>query len=382
MKICIKGIGVLGGFGCGIAQLESALVAGRSPEETVVMQTVEGRYDVPALIARTDRLSDYIEKSVLRRVDHFIRLALLGSYLALDDAGMLETRPGRMGIIVATGYGSTCNMMDIQQALDNNAPAISPTRFSNSVHNAAATHISILLGEMSPNLSVGDYDMSIAAAFLSACSWLREKRVEAVLVGGVDEYCKALGYNWYHRYRAADPEKGHARDPGHAVIGEGACFFVLKLQQEASPYGCIEAVRIGNYRQEERVAAAEDAVCFLNVDAYSEYDDLYGVYLPANTTAAAYSQVYGVLPVGPGFDIAIAALSRKSDRIHACAGDVRSRSVRLNFTRRAQPLGRRSICCLKLGAGGAYGAVRLGGASAKPAAATARNRRVGSREEV
>jgi 3-oxoacyl-[acyl-carrier-protein] synthase II len=361
LKIGIKGIGVLGGFGCGIADLESALATGSSPQATVAMNTSDGSFDVPALTARTDRLADFVDKNALRRLDHYIRMALLGSYLALEDAGMLDVKERRMGIIVATGYGSTCNVMGIQQELNNDAPAISPTRFANSVHNAAATHISILLGEMSPSLSVNDYDMSIPSAFLSACQWLREKRVDSVLVGGVDEYFRALGYNWHRRYSSGDPEKkdSESLSPGHAVIGEGACFFVLTPDANASPYGFIEAVRMGNYRR-GRMAAAKDAVYILSVDAYSEYDDPYAVYLPKETKAASYTHLYGGIPIGMGFDIAIAALSHKADKIYASAEGVRHHSGHLNVIRREEAPGAGGICCLKLGAGGTMGSVQVG----------------------
>jgi len=360
LNICIKGIGVLGGFGCGFAELESALARGKSPQSTVAMKTSEGSFDVPALTAHTHKLADFVDKSALRRLDHYIRMALLGSYLALEDAGMLDIKQRRMGIIVATGYGSTCNMIDIQQTLNNAAPAISPTRFSNSVHNAAATHISILLDEMSPSLSVNDYDMSIPSAFLSACQWLREKRVESVLVGGVDEYCRAVGYNWHRRYHSVDPEKNNPADltPGHAVIGEGACFFVLTPQEDASPYGFIEAVRMGNYTR-GRMDVDKDAVYFLSVDAYSEFDDPYAVYLPKETKVASYTHLYGGIPIGMGFDIAIAALSHKADKIYASAEGVRHYSGHLHVIRREEPLGTGSICCLKLGAGGTLGSVQL-----------------------
>jgi 3-oxoacyl-[acyl-carrier-protein] synthase II len=360
LKIGIKGIGVLGGFGCGIAELESALARGSSLQTTVAMKTSDGSFDVPALTAQTDRLADFVDKSALRRLDHYIRMALLGSYLALEDAGMLDAKQRRMGIIVATGYGSTCNMMDIQQALNNDAPLISPTRFANSVHNAAATHISILLDEMGPSLSVNDYDVSIPSAFLSACQWLREKRVEAVLVGGVDEYCRALGYNWYRRYHSEDPGKNNPTDsvPGHAVIGEGACFFVLAPQEDSSPDGFIESVHMGNYTR-GRMEAAKDAVYFLSVDGYNEYDDPYAVYLPKDTKVASYTHLYGGIPIGMGFDIAIAALSHKADKIYRSDEGVRYHSGHLDIIRREEPLGTGGICCLKLGAGGTLGSVQL-----------------------
>ena len=42
---------------------------------------------MPAFLADTARLDDFLNKKALRRVDHFSKMALLGSYLALQDAG-------------------------------------------------------------------------------------------------------------------------------------------------------------------------------------------------------------------------------------------------------------------------------------------------------
>ena len=155
MKISIKGIGVLGGFGAGPAMLEHELVNPTKMVTTVSMESSKGRIEVPALLADTSGLTDYLGKRALRRAGHYIRMALLSSFCALEDAGMLETERRGMGIIVATGYGATCNTFDFQQSvIDSDDPCGSPTKFANSVHNAAAGNISLFLNEIGPNLSV------------------------------------------------------------------------------------------------------------------------------------------------------------------------------------------------------------------------------------
>jgi hypothetical protein len=61
------------------------------------------------------------------------------------------------------------------------------------------------------------------------------------------------------------------------------------------------------------VDGAKDAIYFLSVDEYRKYDDPYAVYLPKETKVASYTHLYGGIPIGMGFDIAIAALSHKTD---------------------------------------------------------------------
>ena len=362
MKVSIKGIGAIGGFGCGIGDLNKALIAGKISSAAITIKTTDGDIEVPAFLANTDGLKSFVNKRDLRRIDHYIRMALLGCFLALEDADMLHANRGKMGIIIATGYGSTCNTFDLQHSvITEAAPFCSPIQFSNSVHNAAATYISILLKEMGPNLSVSHYDMSIASAFLSACQWLQEERVESVLVGSVDEYSKILGYFRHCLYNTGNKRAGFVgkMNQEHAIIGEGANFFVLTAKNKAdSPYGFIEDVKMGNFKR-RGINLPENTAFFLGADGYSECDERYADYIPEKALVASYSHLYGGLPVGTGFDIAIAALSNKSGTIFKSGDSPIYNSGLLNVIRQNEDLGSRRICCLKLGAGGSYGWISL-----------------------
>ncbi|MFZ1198667.1 MAG: beta-ketoacyl synthase N-terminal-like domain-containing protein, partial [Desulfobacterales bacterium] len=197
MTAVVTGIGVVGGFGCGVAALAAAMHGNTAgPPGAFRIRTAHVRADVDALLADITPLADFFPKKALRRIDRFTRLALLGSCLALADARLDAERRGRMGIIVATGYGSTCDTFDfLNTTVDEDDPCRSPIRFANSVHSAAAAHISAFLNEHGPTLTINQYDMSVPLAFLTACQWLEEDRVDSVLVGGADEFSRAMGYD-------------------------------------------------------------------------------------------------------------------------------------------------------------------------------------------
>ncbi len=349
---------MLGGFGAGPAMLEQALIRPKKMGTTVSMESSKGQIEVPALLADTSDLASYVDKRALRRAGHYIRMTLLSSLYALEDAGMLETERRRMGIIVATGYGATCNTFDFQHSMiDSDDPCGSPTKFANSVHNAAAGNLSLFLNEMGPNLSVSQYDMSIPSAFMCALQWLKEGRVDTVLVGGVDEYCKVLGYYWHNRYNG-NARKGNETSLNalkHAIIGEGACFFVLTREEDGvSPYGYIEDVQMGNFLR-GRIGLPESTVYFLGADGYSESEKYYGDVIPARARVASYTHVYGGIPVGPAFDMAIAALSVRSNTIYGSFQNPAIDGDQLNMIKKDEVLGPGRICCLKLGADGAFG---------------------------
>lgn len=357
MNVSIKGIGVVGGFGYGLTDLENALCHRPPTPQAITLETSNGPIEVPALLAETTHLEDFVPKRELRRTGHYIRMALLAAHAALKDAGFQTSDSGRTGIIVATGYGATCNTFDFQHSVINASdPCGSPTVFANSVHNAAASHLSISLKKMGPNLSLSHYDMSIPSAFATAVQWLEEDRVDTVLVGGVDEYCKVLGYYWHCRQQDEKNQPATETD----VIGEGACFFVLSREEKpASPYGVLKTVRLG-HGPALNVALPAEAVFFLGTDSYSECDPMYVDYLPPDAKVSIHSHIFGGVPIGIGFEVAIAALSHKTGKIFGSAAIDTRRVNGLSLIRpeiRSDQLLAESvpIGCLKLGAGKAYG---------------------------
>ena len=211
MKLAIEGIGVVGGFGCGMESLAAAISNGSSPIQHVSIKTTHGPRDMPAFLAETSKLDDFVNKRVLRRVDHYSKMALLGAHLALEDAGRLEGDRSTMGIIIASGYGAGRTTFAFLDSFINDGDNLSsPTFFSNSVQNAAVANVSMMLSITGPGLTVSQFDMSVPSALITARHWLEEGRVDSVLLGAVDEYCDVMGYCW-HRYYG-DRDHGRSRN--------------------------------------------------------------------------------------------------------------------------------------------------------------------------
>ena len=177
--------------------LPNKLISGENTIQTIRVEANGRKMDMPVFLCDTSALEGFIHKKALRRVDHYSSMAVLGSYLALEDAGMLQINHQKMAVVIATGYGATRTTFSFLDSIfaDGDACA-SPTLFANSVHNAAAAHISILLKARGPNLTVSQFELSVPSALLSACQWLEGRQIDAVLFGGVDEYCDVLGYSW------------------------------------------------------------------------------------------------------------------------------------------------------------------------------------------
>ena len=348
MKAAICGIGVVGGFGNGLSALEKALDGTRVTPTDVSIPTREGPIRVPCLTADTGPLADYVPTRVLRRMDHYIRLGLLAAFGAMTDAGILDkSGRGRLGIIVATGNGATGNNYDFQYPFEDKEEICgSPIRFSNSVHNAAAAYISIALEEMGPNHSITHEDLSFPSALMTAVAWLQQGRVDAVLVGGVDQLCHAHAYAWHvHRQTQKAVREAEKKERPVPLAGEGACFLVLKaVERGATPYPVIRETGLGRASTGPLPRPSGDFYILGEGGLAATRAD-YGKWILPGARATCYAHVYGDMTVDSAFDTAIAALSRRNNRIYP-AGSA------------AQPLelpADHSIVCLKLGVGNTYG---------------------------
>ncbi len=363
MIITIRGIGVVGAFGNGVTALKKSLVQRGIDLASINTVSHPDESFTPVYFAKTTELENYFSNRALRRVDHFSKLALLGACLALDDAGQLNAPKDRLGLIVATGYGPAKTTFSFLDSFINDGDQLaSPTFFSNSVHNSATAYLSILLKISGPSLTFSQFELSFGSALLTARQWLQEKRVDAILLGAVDEYGPVLSYCW-HRFFGQNP--GEEIDPLNfsaqtAIPGEGAAFFYLTTDndyQSPACYAHLGETSMGRI-PDVGLALSTDAPLFLGADGHSQCGKGYEAILTRQHTVAAYSPLYGSLPTGQGFDMAIAALSLKTGIFYKQPGKNVKR-VPLQTIARQTTYISNAVRCLKLGPNREFGIITL-----------------------
>lgn len=389
--VAIQGIGAVGGFGCGVEALAAALTAGGGKPAVAAFEAEGATHRLPAYLADPARLTDFLPARATRRVDRFSRLALLGAHLALEDAGLPAFAPGRLGVVVCSGYGAAeTTFRFLDSILDDGDACASPTRFSNSVHNAAAAHLSILMQITGPSLTVSQFELSFASGLLTATQWLAEGRVDAVLCGGVDEFGGVLGYCWERFFghgplpepsggsgrgaglaagrnpvlpvpneastRDAEPRGGPwgpvPQPPAHrqagsapfawslaeqtAIPGEGAAFFLLGAAAGGARRGWITEVELGRAGNRPVGTTSPGELLVLGADGHAASSAQYAAALPPGARPVSFAACYGSFPAAGAFDVAAAALHLAGESPEAAA------------------------CCLKMNGYGGYGRVRLG----------------------
>lgn len=320
LSLHISGVGVVGGFGVGMGALRQALEHGPPALARASASSAPDGETIAAYLADVSRLADFAPKRSLRRLDHYSRLALLGAYLALEDAGVKsadEVCPvDRLAVITASGYGASATTFAfLDSVLDDGDRFASPTHFSHSVHNAAAANVAIRMGITGPNLTVSQFALSTCSALLTAQQWLSSGRVDAVLFGGVDQYCDVLGYCWRRFFNApGDAPAPFEFDRQSAVPGEGAAFFLLTpgTLQDTAAYAVIREVLLDAPAQvfqapQARAQTPAPRRLLLGLDGHTSCAAHYEPWLKNHPDAEAYAAYYGSLPTAQGLDLAIAA---------------------------------------------------------------------------
>ncbi|WP_430735280.1 beta-ketoacyl synthase N-terminal-like domain-containing protein [Halodesulfovibrio aestuarii] len=195
----------------------------------------------------TSGLTKFIPKRALRRIDHFSRLALHASFLALEDAGLLETDHENMGVALASGYGAAQTSFSFLDSFFNDGDRLaSPTYFSSGLHNAASAYIAMQTKAQGPNICTSNIGLGPAYSLATAVHWLKTGIVDYVLVGGVDEHCQVLEH-CVNRFQSA--EEGACLLPD-VVAGEGAAFLVLGTKPERTTSCVLTDIKIEPYSKQ------------------------------------------------------------------------------------------------------------------------------------
>lgn len=360
-RIVLEGVGVVGGFGCGIADLSRALAEGIGRPGSLAVSTGSGPIEFPAFRADTSRLKEFVPVRTLRRIDHYSRLALLGSYLALADAGLVDTGNDRLGVIIASGYGATgITYAFLKSFINDGDICASPTHFANSVHNSAAANISILLNARGPSVTVSQFDLSVPSALTSARQWLVEGRVDRVLFGAVEELSELIGYAW-HRLRGAPKSVSMTplgTEEETAIPAEGAAFLLFSRAEVARRGYCTLDAAITGSSANAGFPPPDAGLLVLGADGRPETGRRYAA-LAGGARVACYTPLYGSMAAGRAFDVAAAALLLKGGRVFPSPGAAAC-DFPATIPAGGDPVGADRITCLTLAEDDSYGWTTLG----------------------
>jgi hypothetical protein len=169
-------VGGLGVLGPGLADWPeaAAVLSGRQ-----AYRPAAAVLPVPTMLPAAER----------RRVGRVVKLALA---IALEATSQAGENPAELASVFSSSGGDGHNCHELCQALSLAGREISPTRFANSVHNAAAGYWSIGTGAMAESNVLCAFDASFTAGLLEALTQVAVDEVSVLLVAYDSEYPQPL----------------------------------------------------------------------------------------------------------------------------------------------------------------------------------------------
>ena len=204
-----------------------------------------------AFLVPAFRATDFVPDLRTRRMDRLSVWALLGSALALQDAGIDAEAldRGRTAVVCGTAYGCLDLTEEFLGAISTNASQAPPILFPETLANLPGSHVARHFGITGPNLTLSAGHVSGEAALLQAASLLRAGEADRAIVLAGDTLTRPL-FEWYEAAALLAPacfgEVSPAAVAGRRTIvpGEGLAACLL----ETGPIAAARQARVhGRY---------------------------------------------------------------------------------------------------------------------------------------
>ena len=173
LRVWVEGIGLLGP-GLGSWSAARDMLRGAQP-----LVTAPSVLPAPARLPPAER----------RRAGAAVKLAL-----AVADAAVAQAQvdPALLATVFTSSSGEGANCHALCEALASSAPMVSPTRFTNSVHNAASGAWHIAVGSRAASTSLCAFDGSFGAGLIEAATSVALSGAPVLLVASDSPYPEPL----------------------------------------------------------------------------------------------------------------------------------------------------------------------------------------------
>ena len=247
-RVVITGLGCISPVGNTIAEMWSAITAGKSGVATITKFDASPFSTTFAAEVKNFKVEDYISAKEARAMDTFIHYGMAAGIQAFQDSGLTVTEENaeRIGVNVSSGIGGLPTIEHAHSEYLNRGPRrISPFFVPSSIINMISGNLSIKFGLKGPNLSVvtacatGIHSIGLSARMIEYGD------ADVMLAGGAEACVSPLGVGGFASARAlstrnddpATASRPWDKDRDGFVLGEGAGVMVLEEYEHAKKRG-------------------------------------------------------------------------------------------------------------------------------------------------
>ncbi|NBC95624.1 MAG: beta-ketoacyl-ACP synthase II [Deinococcus-Thermus bacterium] len=203
-------------------------------------------------------ISAYIERKRAKRLDRFVHLALIGSELALRDAGLADEDVAgeRTGTSIGSGIGGLGTWeRESRVRFERDPMRVSPFFIPMLIANMASGHVAMRYGLTGPSTSVVTACSTGSGSIGDAYRIVQRGEADLMLAGGSEAPITPMGIAGFAVMKAlstrnddpATASRPFSRDRDGFVAGEGAGVLVLEELEHAKARGARIYAEITGY---------------------------------------------------------------------------------------------------------------------------------------
>ena len=230
-RVAITGVGAVTPLGLNVQETWSGALAGKSGIDWISAFDTDG---LPVRVAGEVKGFDpsaVVSPKEARKLERNVLLGVAAGREALDDAGLDDFDPDRVGIIFGSAIGGVAGILEQADVLRERGPdRVSPSFLPNVLVDSISGQLAISLGIRGPNYAVVSACATGSHAIGEAAEMIKRGSADAVLAGGTEACIVPLilaGFTAMRGLAAEDEYPPHASRPFDAtragfVMAEGA----------------------------------------------------------------------------------------------------------------------------------------------------------------
>lgn len=257
-RVVVTGMGVVSPVGNNLEDFWDNLIHGRSGACPITNFDVSKFETRIACKVKDLDPSQFIGPKDLKRMDPFVRFAVVAAKKALEDAhfDMSKVDADRVGVLVGSGIGGITTVEEQHLVMLEKGPSrMSPFLIPMLIVNMAPGQISIQTGAKGPNSCIATACATSAHAVGEAARLILHGDADAMIAGGAEAAITNLGLGGFCAMHALStrndaPEKASRpfdRERDGFVMGEGAGIVVLEELEHAKKRGARIYCEVAGY---------------------------------------------------------------------------------------------------------------------------------------
>jgi len=248
-RVVVTGLGTVNALALDVPGTFAALAAGRSGIGPLTFRDhARLTIGIGAEVKGWDAAARFPQGLPL--YDRVTQYALAAGAEAMAMAGLPQDLGPRGGVILGTAAGGIATWEDSYRAVFAEGKArVSPLTVPRLMHNAAASHLSILHGLQGPVLAVASACASANHAMGLALQQIRVGAADVILTGGTEAMLCFGGVKAWEGLRVLAPDACRPFSLGRKgmVIGDGAGVLVFEAEDHARARGAAVLAEVAGF---------------------------------------------------------------------------------------------------------------------------------------